>query len=84
MVIRNLLKCRFAANLKGKTLVKFAKFSITEGSIVQSDAYRSYRKPLAEKYLHEYQIFDADSDMLHWLHIIIGKPKRLCSARFMV
>lgn len=46
-----------------------------EGSIVQSDAYRSYRKPLAEKYLHEYEIFDSDSEMLHWLHIIIGNAK---------
>jgi len=68
-------KMKVVPNLKGKTIAGFVKNSIIEGSVVQSDAYRSYRKPLAEKYLHEYQVFDSDSDMLHWLHIIIGNAK---------
>ena len=68
-------KMQVVPNLKGKTIGDFAKRSITEGSIVQSDAYRSYRKPLAEKHLHEYEVFDADSDILHWLHIIVGNAK---------
>jgi len=69
------VKMQVVPNLKGKTIGKFAKCSITEGAVVQSDAYRSYRMPLAEKYLHDYRVFDADADMLHWLHIIIGNTK---------
>lgn len=42
-------KMQVVPNLKGKTIAKFAKSSIAEGSAVQSDAYRSYRKPLTEK-----------------------------------
>ena len=68
-------KMQVVPNLKGKTIAGFVKNSIVEGSTVQSDAYPSYRKPLAEKYLHEYQVFDSDSEMLHWLHIIIGNAK---------
>ena len=30
---------------------------------------------LHKKYLHEYQVFDPDSDMLHWLHTIFGNAK---------
>lgn len=76
------VKMQVVPNLKGKTIGKFAKCSITEGAIVQSDAYHSYRKPLAEKYLHDYQVFDADDDMLHWLHIIIGNTKAFVLGTF--
>jgi len=75
-------KMQVVPNLKGKTIAKFAKCSIVEGSAVQSDAYRSYRKPLTEKYLHEYQVFDADAEMLHWLHIIIGNAKAFVLGTF--
>ena len=68
-------KMQVVPNLKGKTIAGFAENFITPGSVVQSDAYHSYRKPLAEKYLHEYQVFNSDSGMLHWLHIIIGNAK---------
>ena len=76
------VKMQVVPNLKGKTIDKFVKCSITEGAVVQSDAYRSYRKPLAEKYLHEYQVFDADTDMLHWLHIVIGNTKAFVLGTF--
>lgn len=76
------VKMQVVPNLKGKTIDKFVKCSITEGAVVQSDAYRSYRKPLAEKYLHDYQVFDADADMLHWLHIIIGNTKAFVLGTF--
>ena len=76
------VKMQVVPNLKGKTIGKFAKCSITEGAVVQSDAYRSYRKPLAENYLHDYQVFDADADMLHWLHIIIGNTKAFVLGTF--
>lgn len=73
------VKMQVVANLKGKTIAKFAKNSISEGSIVQTDAYHSYRKPLAEKYLHEYQVFNPDSEMLKWLHTIVSNAKAFIS-----
>ena len=75
-------KMQVVPDLKGKTIGKFAKACIEEGSSVETDAYRSYRKPLAEKYLHKYQIFDAESDMLKWLHTIIGNAKVFISGTF--
>lgn len=75
-------KMQVVPDLKGKTIGKFAKDYIGEGSTVQTDAYRSYRKPLAEKYLHDYEVFDADSDMLKWLHTITGNAKAFVSGTF--
>lgn len=76
------VKMQVVPDLKGKTIAKFAKCSIVEGATVQTDAYHSYRKPLAEKHLHEYQVFDADSDMLKWLHIIVSNAKAFVSGTF--
>ena len=61
------VKMQVVPNLKGKTIGKFVKCSITEGAVVQSDAY---------------QVFDADADMLHWLHIIIGNTKAFVLGTF--
>lgn len=76
------VKMHVVPNLKGKTIAKFAKSAIVYGSVVQSDAYHSYRKLFSEKYMHEYQIFDADSERLHWLHIIIGNAKAFVLGTF--
>jgi len=75
-------KMQVVPNLKGKTIARFVKNSISEGSVVQSDAYRSYRKPLSENYLHEYQVFDSESDMLRWLHTIIGNAKAFVTGTY--
>lgn len=45
-VTHSLPKMEVVLNLKGETIAKFSKYSIMEGSAIQSDAYRSYRKPL--------------------------------------
>ncbi len=78
------VKMQVVTDLKGKTISKFAKSRIAEGASVQTYAYHSYRKPLAEKYLHEYQVFDADSDMIKWLHTIISNAKAFVSGTFHV
>jgi hypothetical protein len=69
-------------NLKGKTIGKFVETNIELGSTVQSDAYRSYRKPLADKYKHDYKVFDPEDDILHWLHIIISNAKSFVSGTY--
>jgi len=46
---------------EGKTIAKFAKNRIRQGSIVHMDAYCSCRKPLAEKHL--LKVFNPDSEI---------------------
>ena len=69
------LKLLVVPNLKGKTIKKFAEKNFVEGAQVETDACRSYRKALEEKFLHEWQIFDADAEMLNWLHTVISNVK---------
>ena len=69
-------------NLKGKTVGTFAKSAIAENSVVQTDAYRSYRKSLSGKFNHNWQIFDADSGSLAWLHTIISNAKSFVQGTF--
>lgn len=78
----NYLKMKVLDNLKGETVGDFAKANIVKGSTVQSDAYRSYRKPLADDYEHQYEVFDSNSDMLKWLHTFIGNAKAFVNGTF--
>ena len=55
---------------------------LRSGAIVRTDAYRSYRKPLAAKYLHKYDVFDADSEALRWLHTVISNSKSFVQDTF--
>jgi len=76
------VKMQVVPDLKGKTIGKLTQQYIEEGSIIQTDAYHSYRKPLSEKFTHQYQVFDANSDLLHWLHIVIGNAKAFVNGTF--
>jgi len=69
------LKMRVVPNLKGPTVGKFAQAAIAQGSIIETDAARSYRKALSEKYKHNWDIYDADKEMLAWLHTIVSNAK---------
>jgi len=69
------LKLRVVPKLKGKTVGKFAASAIAEGSTIETDALRSYHNPLSEKYNHNWEVFDADKEMLVWLHTIISNAK---------
>ena len=69
------LKLKVVNDLKGKTIGKFAKKYIKSGASVRSDAYRSYRKPLVNDYLHEYKKSASDPAHLKWLHTVISNCK---------
>ena len=69
------LKMECLENLKGVTIGKYANNHIVEGSTIESDACRAYLKPLAQKYMHVYSIFDANSTDLIWLHTMISNAK---------
>ena len=76
------VKMQVVPNLKGTTIGKFVKANIDEQSTIQTDAYHSYRKPLAQKYFHQYEVFSPDSEMLKWLHILIGNAKAFVGGTF--
>jgi transposase-like protein len=69
------LKMQVLDNLKGETIATFAECNIVHGATIQSDAYRSYLKPLADNYTHQFEVYDSNSDMLHWLHMVVGNAK---------
>jgi hypothetical protein len=69
------LKIRVVPNLKGKTVKQFAAGSIQKGAQISTDAYCSYRKPLAEGYGHDFSVFDPSDSSLKWLHTIISNAK---------
>ena len=76
------LKMKVVDNLKGETVGDFAKAYIVKGSTVQSDAYRSYRKPLAVDFDHQFEVFDSNSDTLKWLHTLVGNAKAFVNGTF--
>jgi len=76
------VKMEVVKNLKSKTIDKFVLKNIKKQSSIQTDAYRSYRKPLAEKYNHQFEVFDSDGEMLRWLHTIIGNTKSYVNGTF--
>lgn len=76
------LKMEVVDNLKGETIGDFAKACIVKGSVIQSDGYLSYRKPLADDFEHQFEVFDSKSDMLKWLHILVGNAKAFISGTF--
>ena len=73
------LQMELIPDVKGETIVEFANRTIAPGSVISSDAYKSY-KALAEaelEYQHKLQKFNPteDPDHLHWLHTVISNAK---------
>lgn len=75
-------KMQIVPNLKGITIGKFAVKSIEESSHIESDDYKSYRKPLADKYFHKYETYSPDKEMLKWVHTIISNMKAFVSGTY--
>lgn len=76
------LKMQVVPNLRGKTIGAFAQNNIIPHSAIQSDALPSYRKPLVEKYLHQFSVYNPQSGLLHWLHTLVGNAKVAVNGTF--
>ena len=76
------LKMHTTDDIKKQAVREFITKNIASGSTVQTDAYKSYREPLSEGYIHEYEVFDPDSEMLKWLHRIIGNAKAFINGTY--
>ena len=68
------LKMSVTENIKQASVKKFANSAIEKGSTIHSDGYRSYI-PALQEYKHEHKVYDPNSGMLHWLHIVISNAK---------
>ena len=68
------LKMRVTENIRKTSVRAFANSAIASGSTIESDACKSYI-PALTAYDHQYEKYDADSGMLHWLHKTISNAK---------
>ncbi|MFB6367929.1 IS1595 family transposase [Paenibacillus elgii] len=77
------VKMQVIPDVKGKTLVEFAKQHIEPGSTISSDAYRSYYA-LAKEYNHQPIRFNVkdNPDHLKWLHTMISNAKTFIAGTF--
>lgn len=72
-----------ADNIQRPSVGNFVRGNIRPGSTVQTDGFRSYRQPLAQGgYIHEYQNFSPDEELLKWLHSIIGNAKAFINSTY--
>ena len=76
------LKMTDVPNLKGVTVGKFAAKNIHEGSKIESDNARSYKKPLAQKYFHVFETYDPASGQLSWTHKVISNFKAMIAGTY--
>lgn len=76
------LKMQVTDNVQIPSVAKFATECIASGSVVQTDSFKSYRKPLAKDYTHEAQDFDPNSEHLRWLHRITGNAKAFINGTY--
>ena len=67
-------------NLKGVTVGKFAKKNVREGSLIESDNASSYKKPLADKYFHQFKTYEVGD--LAELHTVISNMKRMIDGTY--
>lgn len=76
------LKMHISENVQSISVKDFMEKNVVKGSTVETDAFPSYRKPLAENYNHVYQKFDPDAELLKWLHRIIGNAKAFINGTY--
>lgn len=69
-------------NLKGITVGKFAAKNIHEGSKIESDNARSYKKPPAQKYFHVFETYDPESGQLSLTHKVISNFKAMIAGTY--
>lgn len=76
------LKMLTTPNIQIPSVEKFVNENLDTGSVVETDGFRSYRKPLAKNYAHQAEDFDPNSEHLKWLHRIIGNAKAFINGTY--
>ena len=76
------LRMQLTPNVQSVSIEDFARSRIAHGSIVQTDGFNAYRKPLSKGYLHEYEVFNPAGELLKWLHHMIGNAKTFINGTY--
>jgi len=78
------VKMEIIPDIKGKTIVDFANNNIAPGSLINSDAYRSYMALAKEDFEHAPVKFNLKDkpDHLRWLHTVISNAKAFIAGTF--
>lgn len=76
------LKMLTTPNIQIPSVQEFVDVNLEEGSVVETDGYKSYRKPLAKNFTHQAEDFNPDSEHLKWLHRIIGNAKAFINGTY--
>ena len=76
------LKMLTTPNIQISSVQEFVDVNLEEGSVVETDGYKSYRKPLAKNFTHQAEDFNPDSEHLKWLHRIIGNAKAFINGTY--
>ena len=76
------LKMQLTPNVQSASIEAFARSRIAFASTVQTDGFNAYRKPLAERYNHEWEVFNPDGELLKWLHHMIGNAKTFINGTY--
>lgn len=76
------LRMQLTPNVQSASIEDFARSRIAYGSTVQTDGFNAYRKPLAERYDHEWEVFNPDGELLKWLHHMIGNAKTFINGTY--
>jgi transposase-like protein len=71
------VKMEVVPDIKGLTLVDFANRAIETGSVISSDAYKSYNALAKQDYQHALQKYNLvdHPDHLQWIHTVISNAK---------
>ena len=76
------LKMQLTPNVQSASIEAFASSRIAYASTVQTDGFNAYRKPLAKRYNHEWEVFNPDGEPLKWLHHMIGSAKTFINGTY--
>ena len=76
------LRMQLTPNVQSTSIEAFARSRIAFASTVQTDGFNAYRKPLAKRYNHEWEVFNPDGELLKWLHHMIGNAKTFINGTY--
>ena len=75
------LKLKTTKDMCQKSVAEFAKSAIKQGSTIHADGYRSYKKGLLG-YEHQPKVYNPNTGLLHWLHVMISNAKAFILGTF--
>jgi len=56
------LRMQLSPNVQSTSIDAFARKHLAYGATVQTGGFNAYRKPLAERYAHEWEVFNPEGN----------------------